>query len=785
MILFYHDLKMAVRSLMKHPWQNLIALVGLAVALFCFSVCLYFSRYIYATDDCFPNKEHILEFHFYDPTDEQLFSTTGELAGYLRQKMPGVEFCDLTHSGIRSYEVPASDGKTLPYKLSVRETDTLYNRVFTPEFLCGDWEQVKKAPNSMVLFEHTARRLFGSPEKALGQMLKYTEGAQEFTVRAVVADLPLNTSGHFLQVLDALIVNASESLLKEAYQTMVDTYALLPSNQSVDQFVQDFNQKDYPAVGIFSDSFFLRAYKLGHQLWTDGKARYLANSTLAAGVLVLLAGLLNFLRFLFGTFRMRVRECRLRQVNGAGFWDLYRMLWVQTVLSVLLVAFFTFLLIELLSPFLQLTLLEMIFRVDLYQLQLQTATYVFGLLLVCGVVAWGVVYRVRRTLAAQQLNRSRHTGNRWRNLSLVLQLFAGWVLLTFGAALYLQSVYTANTIFGTLTVSEKERIWSLSLDYPFWNHSTKKALVDEIRKCSGVEDVLTTGMDYLKGVYSTVLFPDESRTMEGRMDVQMMHVSPAFFRFMSVDLLSGQPSEERTSVVVDEILYRRLGRPALGSTLYDFLNSYPLAGVSKSLLENNYFSIRGQGHIFLPEHLGEDTVHCYVKCYEGQTEAVGASVERILRRMLPESVDVSLSTMMDDIRQEHAYEFKLRGIVLFMAAVCLLIVLLGIYSAITLDTERRRKEVAIRKINGAGVWQIVWLFARFYMLLVVLTAAVALPLAAYLLNLYSRMYISFVELGVLFYGGLILFVVLLVTAVVYVRIRNIARVNPAEVIKSE
>lgn len=785
MILFYHDLKMAVRSLMKHPWQNLIALVGLAVALFCFSVCLYFSRYIYATDNCFPNKERILEISFYDPTDEQLFPTTGEVAVSLRQKMPEMDFCALVHSGTRSYEIPASDGKTLPYDLSVRETDTLYNRVFAPEFLCGDWEQVKKAPNSMVLFEHTARRLFGSPEKALGQSIKQTNDFREYTVRAVVADLPLNTSLQFLSVLDALIVNDSESLLKEAYQAMVDTYALLPSGQSVDQFVENFNRKNLPAVGIFGDSFFLRAYKLGHQLWTDGKARYLAISILAAGVLVLLAGLLNFFRFLFGTFWMRVRECRLRQVNGAGFWDLYRMLLVQTVLSVLLVAFFTFLLIELLSPFLQLTLLEMIFRVDLHQLQLQTTTYVFGLFLVCSVVAWGVVYRVRRTLAAQQLNRSRYIGNRWRNLSLVLQLFAGWVLLAFGAALYLQSVYTGNTIFSTLTVSEKERIWSISLDYPFWNHSTKETLVDEIRKCSGVEEVLTTEMDYLEGVCSTYLFPNESRSMEGRMDVQMMHVSPAFFRFMSVDLLSGQPSEERKGVVVDEILYRRLGRPALGSTLYDFLNSYPLAGVSESFLENNYYSIRERGHIFLPEHLGADTVHCYVKCHEGQTEAVGASVERILRRMLPESVDVSLSTLMDDIRQEHAYEFKLRGIVLFMAAVCLLIVLLGIYSAITLDTERRRKEVAIRKINGAGVWQIVWLFARFYMLLVVLTAAVALPLAAYLLSLYSKMYCSFVELGVLFYGGLILFVALLVTAVVYVRIRNIARINPAEVIKSE
>lgn len=784
MILFYHDLKMAVRSLMKHPWQNLIALIGLAVSLFCFSVCLYFSRYIYTTDNCFPNKERILEIWFYDPTDEMLFSTTGELAVSLRQKMPELDFCALVFSETHDYEVPVSDGKTLPYDLSVRETDSLYNRVFAPEFLCGDWEQVKKAPNSMVLFEHTARKLFGSPDKALGQIIKRITDSQEFTVRAVVADLPLNTSLQFLSVLDALIVNAGESLLKEAYQTMVNTYALLPSNQSVDQFVQDFNQKDYPAVGIWGKDSSLRAHKLGHELWTDGTARYLANSTLAAGVLVLLAGLLNFLRFLFGTFRMRVRECRLRHVNGAGFWDLYRMLWVQTVLSVLLVAFFTFLLIELLSPFLQLTLLEKIFRVDLHQLQLQTATYLFGLFLVCSVVAWGVVYRVRRTLVVQQLNRSRHTGNRWRNLSLVVQLFVGWVLLTFGAALYCQAVYTANTIFGTLTVPEKERIWSLSLDYPFWDHSVKEALVDELRKCSGVEDILLLNDDYLRAVSFTFISADESRKQEG-IKVKIMDVPSAFFRFMGVDLLSGQPSKGGTGVVVDETLYRRLGCPALGSIIYNYSDSYPIEGVSRPLLQNNYYGHLDLGQMYCLDDSDAEVLHCYVKCYEGQTEAVGASMERILRRMLPESVAVSLSTLMDDIRQEHAYEFKLRGIVLFMAAVCLLIVLLGIYSAITLDTERRRKEVAIRKINGAGVWQIVWLFARFYMLLVVLTAAVALPLAAYLLNLYSRMYISFVELGVLFYGSLILFVALLVTAVVYVRIWNIARVNPAEVIKSE
>ncbi|MCF2583568.1 ABC transporter permease, partial [Bacteroides caecigallinarum] len=84
-----------------------------------------------------------------------------------------------------------------------------------------------------------------------------------------------------------------------------------------------------------------------------------------------------------------------------------------------------------------------------------------------------------------------------------------------------------------------------------------------------------------------------------------------------------------------------------------------------------------------------------------------------------ESIELSIPTMMDDIYEEHALEFKLRGIVLFMSIIALIISVLGIYSAITLDTEYRRKEMAIRKINGAGVRQIVLIFARLYIVLVI------------------------------------------------------------------
>ncbi len=68
-------------------------------------------------------------------------------------------------------------------------------------------------------------------------------------------------------------------------------------------------------------------------------------------------------------------------------------------------------------------------------------------------------------------------------------------------------------------------------------------------------------------------------------------------------------------------------------------------------------------------------------------------------------------------------EYMLKDTILFFAIVSIIITLLGVYSSITLDTERRQKEVAIRKVNGAGMSHIIWLFARLYITLLMVTAA--------------------------------------------------------------
>ena len=87
-----------------------------------------------------------------------------------------------------------------------------------------------------------------------------------------------------------------------------------------------------------------------------------------------------------------------------------------------------------------------------------------------------------------------------------------------------------------------------------------------------------------------------------------------------------------------------------------------------------------------------------------------------------------MNTLQQDLEAECSTEANLRSLILFFALVCVVVTLLGVYAAITLDTERRCKEVAIRKVNGAGRRQIFRLFAKTYAWLLTGTAAVAFPL---------------------------------------------------------
>ena len=358
-----HYLKVALRNLLKYKTQNLISVVGLAVGLFCFCICFYISRFVGSVDKCFENHERIADIYVTDEKGEAWSGVSGKMLPYLQQRTwDGVEgFTLLSFVDKGEYNLIGEDDKMLPYELTAMETDSLYNKIFTPTIICGNWEQVANNRNSIVLTRHAAKRMFGDVNKAIGKQFvsnnRFVPGTTTYTVRAVIEDLPENTSMNFMRTVDLLKVNDDGGY--EAFPTPDITgyymYALLNENYSAQQLDEAFHKAEY-TFQMFRQDNPICAKTMGLSHDQSIMATMMALITAIVGFLILLAASLNFFHFQTGSFLNRGREFSIRKILGNTTSGLFWMQFIQITIVILVATLLSGCLIELAQPFLNISL---------------------------------------------------------------------------------------------------------------------------------------------------------------------------------------------------------------------------------------------------------------------------------------------------------------------------------------------------------------------------------------------------------------------------------------------
>lgn len=746
-----HYIKMAMRHLLKNKIQNLISIVGLSVGILCFSICLYCSRFISEVDSCFSNKELI--------ADINLCTTRGDLYSGIPattieelRKLRFDEVQDFTFTVYpreRSYNVEIKEGKELPYDhLMTMEVDSLFRKVFTPRILQGSWEVASNTPNAIILTRSSAKRIFGESENPIGKRMILT---QRLNGRN-------NMTGGF-------------------------GFALLRPGKTARKLEARFrsiNMKHH----IYDEETAITASPFGKKFWDKSIAPYFAGITMIVGLLILLTGLLNFFHFLMGTFLNRNREYGIRKVMGSGNQQLFYQLFVQSVIIAFIAFLFTFCLIEIISLYLNFNLFNYVLIIEKNLLFIQTAEYMVFILFLCMILCFITVLRIHYTpiqteIHGSEIKRHKHG---MRNILLGIQFFICWVFVAFTVALYMQAEKTESTLFNTLTEKEKANILSFSIDYMFMKNEEKLALIERISKFSGVQDKLLADISYLKGISGTGMQMEKGNP-ESSFEVNVMNVSTNFFQFMNIPLLSGHTLKAKEDLVVDKTWAERQKKDLLGTILYNYSESYTICGVCDDFIADVYN--QSPGFVFLPSDFNYYVGHCYLKCEPGETADIKKMIEKTLKETLPESIHPHVTTLQEDIYEAQAIENKLKGIILFFSIVSLLITLLGVYSTITLDTERRQKEVAIRKVNGAGLKQIILLFARLYIKLLTVSAIIAFPLIYIVIQMWKKAYIVFFNDGIIYWAGIFIGITFITALTVLFRILRIAQINPAEVIKNE
>ena len=795
-----HYIQIAFRNLMKYKTQNFIGIVGLAVGLFCFSVCLYCSRYIGNIDKGFKLHDRLAEATLYSASDKNhpWSGTPASLSEDLqRLSLPEAEaMTRLSFARIRSFNVEIKENRVLPYTLRSIETDTMYRRLFTPRLIYGTWETAAQSPNVVILTESASKKIFGKGISPIGKTMISNErlrtspqttpkeGGISYTVQAVIEDIPLNTSFSFMQPVDMLTLNDSEGLMQydsRNSMTGCDTYVLLRKDKKVSDLNESVGKAAYSPT-LYDEQLTLVFSPIGKNYKSVSLIKYLSIVTVCIGFLVLFSGLLNFFHFLIGSFYTRTKEYSIRKLIGGNQLHLFRLLLTQSLLVLTLSGLLMFGMIEIFAPHLNITLQKTLLSIDTHLLFIHAGQYLLLLVILCIGICFLTTLRIQHITIQEGVRgiSGRMSRHFFRNLMLGIQLFICWIFISCTVALYLQSDTTTDAIFGNLSVKEKMSVFSVPLNYSFMKNEQKHEFINRLKEHSGVEDILISDVNYIRGGVSGTGMQKERGNEDSSFEVNIISADTNFFSFMHIPVILGTPVKNSKEMLVDQTLSERINN-IMGTTFYSFQKDYTVCGITSPFVADAYR--KSMGYVFLPqdEYIG----HCYVKSIPGREKDVQKWINNVQKEYLPSSIQPAIVTMYDEICEQQFIETKFKNIILFLSVVCLIITLLGVYSTITLDTARRKKEVAVRKINGAGLKQILLLFLQMYFGLLSATALIAFPIVWLIIRQWRQLYTLFFNCNGWFWISIYVTVTTIVFLTIISRTLKTAGLNPAEIIKSE
>lgn len=180
----------------------------------------------------------------------------------------------------------------------------------------------------------------------------------------------------------------------------------------------------------------------------------------------------------------------------------------------------------------------------------------------------------------------------------------------------------------------------------------------------------------------------------------------------------------------------------------------------------------------------------YIRASEGtETETLNLIDEILTKHFKANNPDResdnmirTMNSLLSDLSKKEQELLKLFTVV---ALICILIAIFGIYSVSQQETQRRRKEIAIRKTAGVKTKEIMNLFFREYLSITLIASVIALPLAWLFMNRWLQTFAYHTSITWWMFALVILLVSAIVILTIFSQVYRASNQNPAEVVKLE
>ena len=749
-------LKIATRYLFKNKLYSFINIFGLAIGVASFVLIMLYVNFEYSYDT-FEGSEYVQRVYM-DYTEEGVFvpgdAQTYNLSGStLKETFPEIkEFARLGHINDLTFQYK----NTLISKEKGALADPSFFTVFRYPLLKGDEQKVLKEPYTIILTESLAKKIFGN-ENAMGKSVSvFYGGKNTFTVNGILKDLPKN-----IHMKNDFLISFNTMMTWDGYRNNPEpnwsgnnlfTYIKLDKKTDVvllKKKIMDFKVEALPFerhniepledIHLYSDK--------PYEAEANGSAssvRFL----FAIALIIILLSWLNYVNLSTAKSLERAKETGVRKVAGAQKPQIIlQSLLESLVLNLIAIAIALIIIVVVLPIFSDYIGKELSISLSKFENLLPLIGFLLLGTLLSGLYPAFVLSNY--TPAQALKGKIQSSGNSITiRKGLIIGQFLATIILLIGTILvtkqidFLQNQPIGANLDQVLAINGK--VMGSRADSLVRNDI--EALKNDLKSLPFVKTTVLA-QTYPGGEYDNlssnvgITFPNGQRD-----DTRIWYnyvVGPEYFDLMNMEFIAGGPflkSSEGYSnkVVLNERFVKHMGflktEEAVDKTVKFFGENWVISGVIK---DYHHFGLKTGIEPMLLRY-NRNVSNLLVKIDQKSTSSVGVSdvisrIESKWKERFPQST--FNYTFLDQKFEAQYDEDKTFGSAFqIFTILAILIASMGLFGLTSYTVVQRKKEIGIRKVNGATIVQILSLLNKDFVKWVGLAFVIAVPISWYIMN---------------------------------------------------
>jgi len=748
------NILISFRSIKRNKSSFFINLIGLSTGLACFLLI-----FMWVHDELNIDKYHKKDSQLYQVlynlqkpdgilTIEQ---TPGLLAKALSDEMAEVEYSTAVvptsgkfgGDGILSFNNKEVSAGGL-------FADKNYFNVFSATIIQGDKNQALADKNSIVISEELAGKLFQTTDNVIGKTVEWDHERfkRTFTISGVFENYPSNSTIRPDVIFNYdLYLEINPNIKKWGNITPL-TYLILKKGTSVESFnkkiagfiaAKNPGSKVILSIQKYSQRYLYGKYDNGVQV--GGRIEYVRLFSIIA-LFILIIAFVNFMNLSTAKASGKLKEVGIKKAIGSNRKTLIIQILEESLLVSFMALVISMILISLLLPqFNAITGKQL-------HLSFRSNTILFALFIT---VLTGLLSGIYPALYISGFSPISVLKGKLKSSTSELWIRKGLVIFQFSLSVIL--------IVGFLVVNNQiELIQTKNLGYNRDNvlcFRTKGDLINdistymsELKKIPGVVDASNMYGSIANGFGATNSISWDGQTEEQKIFFPNQEVSYNFIETLGIEMKEGRSfssefNNEGQKVIFNEAAIKLMGyKDPIGKFIKYGGENWQIIGVTKNFhFKTLYEDLEP---CFLRFSL--DGKNIIVKIKAGAEVATIVKLKEFYKKFQPK-YPFEFSFLDTDYQALYESETRMASLSRYFAGIAILISCLGLFVLSTYSTERRIKEIGIRKVNGARISEVLFLLNKDFVKWVVIAFIIACPIAWYAMYMWLQSFAYKTELS--------------------------------------